>query len=237
MRIGVISDIHGNLVALDTVLSALERHKPNSVVCLGDVAADGPDPLGCLRRLRELGCDMVMGNTDADLLFGRAQASEDEDWQKFFAIEAWAMDRLSEADKTFMESFQSTVTVSLTNELEALCYHGSPRSFNDILRADTPEGTFGPWFDGVDATLLIGGHTHGQMARRWKDRLLVNPGSVGMPFEMGKCPLWAEYAVINIQGRQPTVTLCRTPVDFVKLKASVEHSDMPHAGWWLSNWE
>ena len=65
MRIGLISDIHGNLFALEAVLAELARERLDDLVCLGDVAALGPEPVGVLARLRTAQCSVVMGNTDA----------------------------------------------------------------------------------------------------------------------------------------------------------------------------
>ena len=65
MRIGLIADIHGNLFALDAVLAALARIGMDELICLGDVAALGPQPREVIERLRALRCPVVMGNTDA----------------------------------------------------------------------------------------------------------------------------------------------------------------------------
>lgn len=68
MRIALIADIHGNVVALDEVLAELEKKAVDQIVCLGDVAAGGPRPAQTLERLRELDCPVVMGNADQWLL-------------------------------------------------------------------------------------------------------------------------------------------------------------------------
>lgn len=65
MRIALVSNIHGNSTAVDAVLADLAPEAPDRVVCLGDVALDGPDPRGVVARLRGLGWAMVMGNCDA----------------------------------------------------------------------------------------------------------------------------------------------------------------------------
>lgn len=236
MRIGIISDIHGNLVALEAALAALEKHRPDRVICLGDVVADGPNPLECVRRLDAIGCDVVMGNTDADLLSGQQKSSDDEVQQKFYEMEAWAMDQLLEADQNLMNHYQSTIEIQLNDELKILCYHGSPNSFHDIIQVDTPLETFEPWFEGLDAQVLVGGHTHNPMVRRWEDRMMINVGSVGMPFDVDRNPLWAEYAVIDVQGGQPNISLCRAPLALDRLRESALNSEMPHAEWWLADW-
>jgi predicted phosphodiesterase len=65
VRIGLIADIHGNSVALETVLTELTRERVDRVVCLGDVAVLGPEPAAVMALLRELAFPVVMGNTDA----------------------------------------------------------------------------------------------------------------------------------------------------------------------------
>lgn len=70
MRVALIADVHGNSLALDVVIAALqqEQEQPDAIVFLGDAAANGYDPRGCLERLRRLDARLVMGNTDADIL-------------------------------------------------------------------------------------------------------------------------------------------------------------------------
>src|SRR5256885_15816827 len=63
MRLGLISDIHGNLLALDAVLDELNESGMDRLVCLGDVAA-GPEPRATIERLRGVGCPVVRGNWD-----------------------------------------------------------------------------------------------------------------------------------------------------------------------------
>jgi predicted phosphodiesterase len=70
MRLALISDIHGNLVALEAVLAEIAQqniaHDSQHILCLGDVAAFGPQPLQVLARLQTIGCPVVMGNTDTE---------------------------------------------------------------------------------------------------------------------------------------------------------------------------
>ena len=68
MLIGDVADIYDNLVALDAVLAGLASRSVDRRVCLGDVAMLGPEPASVVRRLREVGCPTLVGNTDAWLL-------------------------------------------------------------------------------------------------------------------------------------------------------------------------
>ncbi|MBB6098397.1 putative phosphodiesterase [Deinobacterium chartae] len=68
MKIALVSDIHGNLLALEALLADLGRERPDQVVCLGDLATDGPRPREVIRSVRALGWPTVAGNTDTWLL-------------------------------------------------------------------------------------------------------------------------------------------------------------------------
>jgi predicted phosphodiesterase len=76
--LALISDIHGNAVALDAVLADLTRRGADEVICLGDVAAGGPQPREVIARLRELDCQAIRGNADGWLLDGLPAGRSDE---------------------------------------------------------------------------------------------------------------------------------------------------------------
>src|SRR5438477_1149883 len=111
MKIAVISDMHGNCLALDAVLTDLRRDPADQVVCLGDAIQGGPQPAETVARLRELGCPVVMGNADARLLTGVDTAEEATDVQR--RVREWSLSKLSAADLAFIESFLPTVEIAL----------------------------------------------------------------------------------------------------------------------------
>ena len=76
MRIAILSDIHGNCVALDAVLAELQSEPIDGLVCLGDAVQGGPQPAQVVARLRETACRVVMGNADTWLLTGQASDAE-----------------------------------------------------------------------------------------------------------------------------------------------------------------
>src|SRR5215831_16418069 len=105
MRIGLISDIHGNLFALEAALVELDRMKLDDLICLGDVAALGPEPGAVLARLRSLQCAVVMGNTDAWLLSPPTAVTDEIDR----VLTPWSIARLSDADLADIRAFQPTI--------------------------------------------------------------------------------------------------------------------------------
>src|SRR5262249_32658382 len=136
MRIAVISDIHGNCIALDTALADIRRDGLEQIVCLGDAIQGGPQPAAVVARLRELGCPVVLGNADQWLLTGEETGSESfsaERLHKMHEIRAWSLAQLSESDRAFIAQFRPTLEIALDGERALLCFHGSPTSFDDII--------------------------------------------------------------------------------------------------------
>src|SRR6266545_4455606 len=104
-QLALISDIHGNGVALDTVLADLARHDVEQIVCLGDVAAGGPQPNEVIARLRELGCQAVRGNADGWLLDG-LPAGRSEETRRLGEVVGWAHMTLAPDDGGIEISFR-----------------------------------------------------------------------------------------------------------------------------------
>jgi len=238
VRVGLISDLHGNCLALDAVLAELEREQLDSIVCLGDVAV-GPQPHEVLARVRELGCPIVLGNWDAACLDGLPAATAETE-EIVNEIHGWWSDQLSSDDRAFLRTFVPQLELQLDG-VDALLFHGSPRSYDDWIFATTPDEELDAMLDGHRQPLLVGGHTHLQLLRRWRESLLVNPGSVGLPFlswwpDRVRVAPWAEYAILTVEDGRIHVDLRRTPFDVDKLLSISRSSGMPHAQWWADCW-
>jgi putative phosphoesterase len=231
VRTALIADIHGNVVALRAVLDDVRSHA-DRVVCLGDVAATGPQPAEAVEAVAELGCDVVMGNTDEWLLSPTDEAIEDDDTRRIAEIDLWAREQLTPDHLAELRRYQPRV------ELDGvLCYHGSPRSNTEVILSTTPDPELAQMVAGYERRVLAGGHTHVAMLRRFRGSLVVNPGSVGMPFEQTapetfRNPPWAEYAVVD----GTDVDFRRVAVDVGAVTEAARASGMPNAGWWVKDW-
>jgi predicted phosphodiesterase len=220
------------VVALRAVLEDLQS-RADRIVCLGDVAATGPQPAEAIEAVAALGCDVVMGNTDEWLLSPADEAIEDDDTRRIVEIDLWAHDQLGPEHLAELGRYQPRV------ELEGvLCYHGSPRSNTEAMLATTPDAELAQMVAGHEAPVMAGGHTHVAMLRRFRGSLIVNPGSVGMPFEQTapgafRNPPWAEYAVVDGSA----VDFRRVPVDVGAITEAARASGMPNAGWWVKDWD
>jgi putative phosphoesterase len=232
-RVALISDIHGNCAALDAVLGDLAGRAVDEVICLGDLAAGGPQPREVIARLRELGCRVVRGNADGWLLAGLPPGRSDET-RRLREVVAWTRDRLAKTDYDYLAALPATLRVT-AGELELFCFHGSRRSDTDSLLPTTPTVELDRLLaNAPPAHLFAAGHTHLQMLRPHREALLVNPGSVGVALRAlsaGDPPLptWAEYAVATGRAGGLEIVYRRPPVDVEALAAAT--ATMPHASW------
>jgi predicted phosphodiesterase len=126
--------------------------------------------------------------------------------------------------------------------MDLLCYHGSPRSCHDVISATTPEAEVEPMLDGRRATILAGGHWHFQMLRRYRDMILLNPGSAGLAYDVldddtVRVPPRAEYALVRSDGTRLAIDLRRVPYDRDATLRAMFARGMPHAHWWSGAWQ
>lgn len=239
MRLGLISDIHGNLLALDLVLADLQAARVDQILCLGDVASLGPQPNEVIARLRELDIPVLRGNHEAYLLNLELTADQ-QPWLR--AVEHWCRSRLSDDEVAYLRSLPDQWTGWLEPGVALTAFHGSPRSNEEWLFPTTAPEQLDAMLAGLTAPVLAGGHTHVQMARPHRGAWVINPGSVGMPFEFpmrGSQPRSyprAEYAILDMTAGQLTTELRRRPVALEALAAAARASDMPGAEHWLTAW-
>lgn len=245
MRVGLIADIHGNTVALDAALSDIADRAIDVIVCLGDLAANGPDPAAAVERIAELGCSAVLGNTDADMMnvpdwwHDPAAVGAPEHASRIAEISLWCANRLEGDHRGFLAGLPTTVEVDIGEAGRLLGFHGSPRSTTDIISATTPTEDLDEMLAAANQEVLAGGHTHVPMVRRHRTQTIVNPGSVGPPFASygyaGDVTVLdhAAYALITADGPEVSIELRQVSIDRDELSRRIEASGMPHGAWWL----
>ena len=246
MRVALISDIHGNLVSLEAVLADIAREQVDQIVCLGDVLGLGPQPREVSARLQATECLCVMGNHDLELLdLGSALAHMAgpsliatvlREWLE------WCSSQLSEADLAYVRSFQPMLEVPLGTDCKIVCFHGSPRSNEELIVTTTPDAELDEMLAGHTAAVMVGGHSHVPMVRRYKDVMIVNPGSVGLPLEqmpfqgLPRCLPWVEYGIVDCVDDDPTIELRRVSVDLDRIKQAALDSGMVRAAFYIDQW-
>src|SRR5690349_6378776 len=153
MRVALISDLHGNELALEAVLADAAAAGVDRIVCLGDVATLGPRPGAVLARLRELGCLCILGNHDAFLLDEALIHSYTEAPVIVDAVD-WCRAQLATPELDFVRTFQTHHTLALDGAATLLVFHGSPRSHMEDLLATTPPEQLDQCLAGHAATVM-----------------------------------------------------------------------------------
>lgn len=246
MRLAILSDIHGNFIALKEVLSDLQRRKADQILCLGDVAATGPQPCEVIELLQSMNWPCVMGNTDEKLAHDIPEELEneqipEEEGRRLLELDEWTRKRLKKSHRTYLSTFKPTVMFSPKNGPSFLCYHGSPRSNHEEILATTPDARLTEYLEGFNADIFAGGHTHTQMFRRFRQSTIVNPGSVGLPsqedtFGRVRNPSRAEYALVTFNEKLFGLELRAVPYRRADLEEAVRNSGLPNPDWWLADW-
>jgi putative phosphoesterase len=219
MRVAVVSDVHGNLPALEAVLLEVDREGAELVVSGGDVAM-GPMPAECVDRLRGLGRPILWVRGNADREAGPPQ---------FEALTRWVTHHLGPDRRRFLKQASLTERATVDGLGPVLFCHGSPRSDEEILTKVSPEPRVAAALAEVDEQVVVHGHTHVQYDRRIAGHRLVCAGSVGYPYE-GR--LGAYWALLG-----PDVELRRTEYDVEAAAAAIRAGGFPaaeeHAAWLL----
>lgn len=220
IKIAVISDIHGNMQALEAVLKDIEAEKCDKIFCLGDLAMAGPEPVKAIEKIKELqnmkDFILIQGNTD-EMIADYSQAVIDK--VKAFPVMAKALENdvkiIPDNLKEFLRNLPKQVQVEFEG-VKVLLVHGSPRKNDENISPDLPIEKIEEMLVGVDADLILCGHTHIPCGYQTSKRqTVVNDGSVGRPFTPNP---QACYAIITFTSGDFEVK--HKFVDYDKQKAS-----------------
>jgi putative phosphoesterase len=222
VRVAALYDIHGNLHALEAVLTELEELQPDLVVIGGDVAA-GPFPRETTDLVMNLpfSTRFVMGNGDRELIQAFHEGGPGPDSGPAAATTHWCVQRLTPEHIELFETFEREAIVTVPTEGALYFCHGSPRSDEDIITSATPTARIKEMLEGVTAETVVCGHTHMQFDRKMGRTRLVNAGSVGMPYARAPGAYWATLG--------ETVDLRRTEYDLEKAAEAIRNTGWPMA--------
>jgi predicted phosphodiesterase len=247
MRLAVLSDVHGNLVALETALADLEAQGGADLTWfLGDFVF-GPRPLECILRIKALSeadegktFKVIGGNVDRDLVTGSfwpsppAKDAEElrhliEAWRLTHSLLDWSLNQLGWDEYEFLAK---TLGQELSQEVDGygtvIGYHAVPGDDLALLRPDTPDEQAADYMLDQEGRLGIGGHTHIQMNRTVGHWQLVNVGSVGLSKDR---PGYAQYGLFNFKNGQVDVDLRNIPYDIDAVIADAYSVGHPAPQW------
>ncbi|MCW3841091.1 metallophosphatase family protein [Micromonospora yasonensis] len=224
-RVAVLSDIHGVLPALEAVLAEPDVAAADLIVLTGDIAA-GPQPVEVLDLLATIGdrARWVGGNADRELVEARAGRAAP------IEVSNWAAGQLRDDQVARLAALPPAVTLPVAGLGEVLFCHATPRDDEEVVLVDSRLDRWAEVFAGLPAEVgtVVCGHTHMPFTRLVDRRLVVNPGSVGMPY--GGVGAW--WALLG-----PGVQLRRTGYDVDAACARVAaESGFPDAAAWADEY-
>jgi predicted phosphodiesterase len=234
-RIAIVSDIHGNLPALEAVLEELETLEPfDRVVGGGDYAAGGAYPKECLDRIRPLGWDFVRGNADEWIVEIATDGQIPAQGYAPGAVPdaalretlAWVAARLDEDDIDFLARLEMVWSMTGPSGQNLVFVHATPTSTHIAFPPDAENSIVLPMFDETDADVFLHGHIHHAYLRQTDKGIVGCVGSVGLPFDRDPRPC---FLIATDDGTGWQLEHRRVPYDNESYAVSVSECGMPHA--------
>jgi len=216
LRLALVSDIHGNLAALEAALAEIEKAAPDHILILGDLVQNGPRPgevIDAVMALEGAGAYVIAGNTDIAVADGDYSAAFpwlDDVPPCHRAVAEWTRDQLSDGQLEYLRRLPAERRVAFGEEL-LLGTHGSPGSQTQGLPADLDPAIMVQRVTRTDARVIACGHTHIADIRDFGRKLIVNPGSCGYAFDGTPDACWG--LVTLEEGEDPEAELHRATYD------------------------
>jgi putative phosphoesterase len=245
MRIALLSDIHGNSLALDAALADIATTAVDQYWILGDLVALGPDPAGVLQRLSTLkNAHFIRGNTDRYVVTGDRPGPFPQDVAQDSAL----ISRFAEVSGTFAWT-QGAVTTAgwldwlaqlplevhktLPDGTNCLLVHASPGTDDGPgIDKDMPDQQIQTLLNGCPADLICVGHTHQPINRKLDNWRILNPGSISNP----RLPvLQASYAILDATTGGCKIEHHQADYDREQVIAQLHKINHPGAGFIINH--
>lgn len=252
MRVAILSDIHGNQLALEAVLSDLrDQPRCDELVIAGDLCLNGPRPREVLHIVRELRCPVIQGNVDLETVTQAPEKSE-----KKRSTVGWTREQIGQEGIDYLAAlpFSYRVTnritpLELQRRVEAaieagmedpllpihqeggrdlLIVHANPLNLEDALFPNADDATLESLLGGLDKEIgaLAFGHLHIAYMRRWRGLLLADVASCGVPRDED---LRATYGILTWNDGQWEAELRRVSYDVQAVVKQIKSCGMPNA--------
>ncbi len=243
MHIAVISDVHGNVAALDEVLRDAEQHEVSHYWLLGDLVAYGPRPVEVLERVRRLShLRCVRGNTDRYVLAGDVGGmippidhprTPDEHRVLADARESFAWTRgclVGSGQYSWLSGLPLEERITLPDGMRVLLVHASPgRDDGWGMHPDLSDDELAHLgFTGEVADLIFVGHTHVAGERRAAGSYIVNPGSVSLPRDPDDQARWA---LVSVTAQGFAIEFRSVAYNLREVVSDLDRQHHPSSGW------
>lgn len=215
MILPVISDIHSNLDALEMVLEKIDSDR---IMCCGDIVGYYTQPNECIEKLKGLKIISVTGNHDLACITGDTSGFNP------YAKEAidWTRKVIKDKNIEFLCNLKRKIRLKIDN-VNIMVVHGSPRDpINEYIFPSTPDSTLKSFLESENVDILIMGHTHIPFIKKFEDKLIFNPGSVGQPRDGDNR---ASFAFLDVPTKE--VKIYRIKYDIDKVVTAIGDEKLP----------
>jgi putative phosphoesterase len=230
-RIAVLSDVHGNLLALEAVLKEIKKERPDAVLVAGDLVMNGPEPNATIDALRAVegdGALIVSGNTDiavGDFDYGAAYPHYQDGVPDTITVAVeWAHDELGDEQLDWLRRLPAERRIRTEDDTLVLVVHASPgsqtRGFDQALDANIIFERAAA----TDARIICVGHTHVPEVRDLGWKLIVNDGSAGYVFDGDPTASWA---MVTVADGEASAVIRRTEYDALTVSNAISARGLP----------
>jgi len=225
MKIALIGDVHANLPALEAVIEDALSRGADIFINTGDYTGYGPFPDETVKTLSTLETVSVIGNYDRKVLKADRKL---EEWKKHKRKEKWSnfkwtLEHLSEANRTYLSCLPREKLFRFQGK-RVLLNHICPHSPSHYLGSDTAMEVLEEIASGIEADMILMGHSHSPFAAEAGSTWFINPGSVGRPDDGDPR---ASYAIIDLGGEKPLVNHYRVEYDVQATLNAIEEKGLP----------
>jgi putative phosphoesterase len=223
MRVAVISDIHGNQIALDAVLQDLaQQPEVDHLVIAGDLCLNGPCPKQVLETVQGLNCPVVQGNVDAEVV----NEAPEKSLKKRTTV-AWTREQIGEAGVDYLASLPMSHLITNPAGTDLLVVHANPINLEDAIFPNAPDDTLEHLLGELEPNIgaLAFGHLHIAYTRRWRNLLLADVGSCGLPRDED---IRASYAILSWQDSTWEAAIHRVPYDVKAVVKQIKTCGIPN---------
>jgi len=223
MRVAIISDIHGNQLAFEAVLRDLaEQPGIDQTIIAGDLCLNGPRPRQALEMVQELRCPVIQGNVDAEV----ANGAPDKGAKKRTTV-SWTREEIGQVGIAYLAGLPFSHRIAGPED-DLLIVHANPLNLDDAIFPNAPDGDLERLLGGLDEGIgaLAFGHLHIAYTRRWRQLLLADVASCGLPRDED---LRAAYGILTWQDSTWQAEIRRVAYDVEAMVKQIKTCGMPNA--------
>jgi putative phosphoesterase len=226
VKVAFLSDIHGNAVALEAVLQDIREQSTDQIVVLGDISYRGPEPKKCIELVQQLHTHVIKGNADEWIVRGIRQGEVPERvFEMMQREQEWSLSQLESAEIQYLQHLPTEVQLSI-NDRTIHAFHATPHSlFEMVLPHAEDELIKSKLMSHSQSELTIYGHIHKSFIRFVESKMVINTGSVGLPFD--GCAM-ASYSMIDIDKAGITASIRRVRYDLERVARQYQDAEYPN---------